>query len=262
MKHWVRLASHIYPAAWRRRYAMEFDALLDEVDAGWKDVFDILKGALTMQFMSWNLKTIALAFAVTGAAIAAAIAFSIPSQYQSTSVMQFTTAGPVQGDSQVDVTKHMNHMEQEILSRTSLQELIAKLDLYQARRGKVPIEDLIQDLRNHDIQIRPIHKVGGNRQDSVAFSISATYPDRMKAQALNRELVSKFTEQNVEVQRGAKLRWMENLEVLDPASLPAQPISPNRAQFAFAGLCAGLLTGLTVAYALRWRIVIERRPAQ
>ncbi len=49
MKHWVRLASRFYPASWRRRYAVEFDALLDEVDIGWKDVFDILKEALTMQ---------------------------------------------------------------------------------------------------------------------------------------------------------------------------------------------------------------------
>src|SRR5580658_3239863 len=125
MKHWVRLASCFYPAWWRRRYAVEFDALLDEVDTGWRDVFDTLRGALTMQFTSWNLKTVLLASGVTGAAIAAAVAFGIPSQYQSTSVMQITTAGPAHADAQSEVNKHMNQMEQEILSRTSLARLIA-----------------------------------------------------------------------------------------------------------------------------------------
>jgi uncharacterized protein involved in exopolysaccharide biosynthesis len=261
MKHWVRLASCFYPAWWRRRYAMEFDALLDEVDTGWKDVFDILRGALTMQFTSWNLKTIALAFAVTGAAIAAAIAFSIPSQYQSTSVMQVTAAGPAQGNAQSDITERINHIEQEVLSRTSLTRLITGLGLYQNRRGKLPIEDIIQDMRNHDIQIRPIHEVEGNRQDMVAFSISTTYPDPKLAQAMNRELISKFTEQNVDVQRGGGHRMGENLEVLDPASLPGTPFYPHRGWFAFMGLLAGLLAGLAVSYAMRWRIVIVRRAA-
>ena len=78
------------------------------------------------------------------------------------------------------------------------------------------------------------------------------------AQAVNRELVTKFTEQN---QRAGYLRMAENLEVLDPASLPLQPIYPLRGRFAFAGLCAGLLAGLTMAFASRWRIAIVRRPA-
>jgi uncharacterized protein involved in exopolysaccharide biosynthesis len=231
------------------------------VDANWKDVFDILKGALTMQFTSWNLKSIAVAFAVTGAVIAAAIAFSIPSQYQSTSVMQITTAGSAQTDGRSDFTKHINKMEQEVLSRTSLERLIVGLGLYQSQRREKPMEDIIQDMRNRQISIRPIHEVGGNRQDAVAFSISTTYPDPKLAQAMNRELVSKFVEENVEVQRGASLRMVENLEVLDPASLPGKPFYPHRGWFAFMGLFAGLLAGLAVSYAMRWRITIVRRPA-
>jgi hypothetical protein len=261
MKRWVRLASYFYPGSWRRRYAMEFDALLDQVDIGWKDVFDILKGALTMQFASWNLKSIALAFAVTGAAIAAAVAFSIPSQYQSTSVMQFTTAGSAQGDGQGDFTRHISKMEQEVLSRTSLEGLISGLGLYESQRRQKPLEDIIQDMRNHEISIRPIHEAGRDRQGTVAFSISTTYSDPKLAQAMNRELVSKFTEQNVVTARAGGHRMGENLEVLDPASLPGKPFYPHRGWFAFAGLCTGLLAGLTVSYAMRWRITIVRRSA-
>jgi len=53
----------------------------------------------------------------------------------------------------------------------------------------------------------------------------------------------------------------ENLEVLDPASLPGRPFYPHVGWFAFMGLFAGLLAGLTVSYAMRWRITIVRRPA-
>jgi hypothetical protein len=263
MKHWVRLASCFYPSSWRRRYAMEFDALLDEVDTDWKDVFDILKGALTMQFTSWNLKTIALAFAVTGAVIAGAIAFSIPSQYQSTSVMQITTAGPAHGDAPADVKKHMSNMEQDVLSRTSLERLIIGLGLYKVRRGKDPFEDIVQDMRNHNIQIKPIHGAGSDRRDTVAFSISTTYPDPKLAQAMNQELISEFIKQNlVDALRGADVPMGANLEVLDPASLPVKPFYPRTAQLVATGLFVGLLAGLTVSYALRWRILIVRRPAQ
>jgi LPS O-antigen subunit length determinant protein (WzzB/FepE family) len=95
MKRWIRIASRFYPATWRQRYAMEFNALLDEADAGWTDFFDTLKGALAMQFTSWNFKTIILTFALIGAAIGAVIAFSTHDRYASKSVVRMTaTRGP------------------------------------------------------------------------------------------------------------------------------------------------------------------------
>jgi capsular polysaccharide biosynthesis protein len=160
------------------------------------------------------------------------------------------------------LTNHIGKMEQEVLSRTSLEGLIVGLGLYKSQRREKPMEDIVQDMRNHEISIRPIHEVGGHRQDSVAFSISTTYPDPKLAQAMNRELVSKFTEQNVLVARAGDLPMGENLEVLDPASLPQNPIEPHKVQWVLAGLFAGLLAGLTVSYAMRWRIMIVRRPAQ
>ena len=44
----------------------------------------------------------------------------------------------------------------------------------------------------------------GQGRATSAFTISFSYPDRFKAQAVVRELVTKFMEQNVTVQRNGR----------------------------------------------------------
>jgi len=89
-----------------------------------------------------------------------------------------------------------------------------------------------------------------------AFSISFSYPDPHKAQAVVSELVKRFVIRNIlderariEATKNAEARevadhgWGETLEVLDPASLPQRPVFPNRLAIAAAGLALGLLLG-------------------
>ena len=64
------------------------------------------------------------------------------------------------------------------------------------------MEDVVQEMRNKYIRIVPLGDTGGSaRRYASAFSVSFMYTDRYKAQAVVRELVTKFTEQNVTVQR-------------------------------------------------------------
>jgi uncharacterized protein involved in exopolysaccharide biosynthesis len=103
----------------------------------------------------------------------------------------------------------LQQMQTEILSRGSLSEIIQKpsLDLYKKDRAKLPMEDVVQEMRNKYIRISPIADAsgggagGGGRRYASAFAVSFSYIDRYKAQAVVRELVTKFTEQNVTVQR-------------------------------------------------------------
>ena len=106
----------------------------------------------------------------------------------------------------MQMQQRLEQMRQEILSRGSLIELIQRpsLDLYRKERQRYPMEDIVQDMRNKAIRIQTV-EVGGGRAAS-AFTISFSYPDRFKAQAVVRELVTKFTESNVTVQHNqAKL---------------------------------------------------------
>src|SRR5205085_12069726 len=59
-------------------------------------------------------------------------------------------------------------------------------------------------MRSKAIRIQAVEvAAGGQGRVASAFTISFAYPDRFKAQAVVRELVTKFTEQNARVQHDA-----------------------------------------------------------
>jgi len=49
MRRSIQLAVNLYPHRWRERYGVEFDAVLEDINPGWREFADILRGALTMQ---------------------------------------------------------------------------------------------------------------------------------------------------------------------------------------------------------------------
>jgi len=142
-----------------------------------------------------------------GLVIAVVVAFLYPDTYVSSAVMRIT---PQQiSDRLVPTVLNMQmqqrllQMQQEILSSHSLAELIQRpaLDLYKKERARYPMEDVVQDMRSKYIRIQPVEVNAGQGRITSAFTISFSYPDRFKAQAVVRELVTKFTEQNIRVQR-------------------------------------------------------------
>ncbi len=136
--------------------------------------------------------------------------------------------------------EQLRRVEQEVLSRTSLTALIVNHDLYSARRAQLPLEEIVQQMRMHDILIRP----AGH---PPAFLISFAADSRVQAQQIASALVAQFSEKNREL-RGAPI------EILEP------PSAPQRFTGAFlpAWVAAGLLLGLSLgagATAIRRRIL-------
>jgi len=169
-----------------------------------EDYIDMLR-----RYRSWIIGPM-----FAGLVISTVTAFLWKDTFQSTAVMRITpqqvSEKLVPAEFSTLMTQRLNAMEQQILSRTVLEGLITSpaLNLYQRERNDRPTEDIVQDMRNHDIHIQPIQmaqSAGGGAADgrmvSTAFSITFTYPDRYKAQAVVQALVTKFTEQNVQVQR-------------------------------------------------------------
>jgi polysaccharide chain length determinant protein (PEP-CTERM system associated) len=157
-----------------------------------EDYIDILR-----RYRSW---IVGPTFA--GLVIAVVVAFLWPDTFISTAVMRITpqqiSERLVPSNISTQMAERLLAMEQQIESRTQLQELIQRpsLNLYPKERQRKPMEDVIEEMRKA-IKITILESGAGQAQQKFAsaFEISFSYSDRYKAQAVVRELVSKFTEE-------------------------------------------------------------------
>src|ERR1039457_5326320 len=113
-----------------------------------------------------------------GLVVAVVVAFLWPDTYVSSAVMRIT---PQQISDRLVPTivnmqmqQRLQQMQQEILSRSSLTELIQRpsLDLYRKERQRYPMEDIVQDMRNKAIRIQTVEIGGGGGRMASAFTIS------------------------------------------------------------------------------------------
>ena len=218
MRQLIRWTARLYPAQWRERYGEELDALVEDIQPQWEDLFNVLLGALRMQMTTWNYLKIVAAVALAGALVAGVFAFRTQNRYVSRAVMRIAPAGRADSDPQKTLDR-LQQMTNQILSR---RDTALRIQLLQTQGGGAP-----------------------------AFMISYEYPDQVKAQAVVRDLVASFIEQNNTAQRNRPASAVEILEILDPPNLPEQPCFPNRPMIVAVGLLGGAVLGLLAA--LVWR---------
>src|ERR1022692_2801149 len=175
---------------------------------------------------------------ILGAVAAGAISLTLPRRYVSTAVMRFTPEAVPAGTAwkiEYMASRNLEQNLQNILSRSSLTEMIQRIGLDLYREDLRPWEDVIQDMRNRDLRFE--------RRRPRDFRISFEYPDRLKAQAVVRELTARF---------------IGSAEVLTPASLPEKPSRPDRLAITGIGLGVGLVLGLLFAFlrrrGLKWTL--------
>jgi polysaccharide chain length determinant protein (PEP-CTERM system associated) len=163
-----------------------------------EDYIDMLR-----RYRSWLIGPM-----FAGLVISVVVAFMWQDTFVSTAVMRITppqiSERLVTQVVNMQMSARLQQMQQQITSRGSLAELIQRpsLDLYRKERAKLPLEDIIQDMRARAIRIQMVDvPTPGQGRVTSAFTISFSYPDRFKAQAVVRELVSKFMEENNAVLR-------------------------------------------------------------
>jgi uncharacterized protein involved in exopolysaccharide biosynthesis len=88
MKPLLRIAARLYPRCWRQRYGREFDALLEDVEPGWRELIDVATGALKMQIRT--LATIPVLCTLAGGIVGGAIAMRTPRLFSSSATILFT----------------------------------------------------------------------------------------------------------------------------------------------------------------------------
>src|SRR5450755_237652 len=157
-----------------------------------EDYIDIIR-----RYRSWIVGPL-----FAGLVVSVVVAFLWPDTFVSSAVMRITPpAVPerlVPNNINLQMGDRLNQMQQEILSRGSLTELIQRpsLDLYKKERQSKPLEDIVEKMwRDIHLTILETPSSAG-RKTASAFQISVSYPERYKAQLVVAQLVTKFTEQN------------------------------------------------------------------
>ncbi len=138
-----------------------------------------------------------------------------------------------------DIQGRVNALVQLILDRATLTNIINTHGLYKSKLARMPLDDVIEDMKLNDIQVLPVRQSlnAGQReaQQYPAFEIRFAYSERFTAQKVATDLVARFLEENVrEVSQQTvsttqflQDRWEESKKKLDELE---QRLSVFRAQ--------------------------------
>src|SRR3990170_528738 len=177
------------------------------------------KGAgLDLWFAVWSRRKwlAILAFAAPLSAAISLITF-LPNIYRSTATVLVERQQVPESFVQSTVTSaletRLHTISQEILSRSRLEALINRFGLYSDLRKRVPAEELIERMRA-DIKLEPkAIDVRGQRQATVAFTISYQGSDAQTVALVTNTLVSFYVEENLKVRERQATGTAEFLKV-------------------------------------------------
>jgi uncharacterized protein involved in exopolysaccharide biosynthesis len=104
----------------------------------------------------------------------------------------------VQSNLNSDLQGRFNSMIEELLNKTRLQSIINEFDLYKKDLKRVPLEDVIENMRQHDIVIEQIQGVGqvNGRPQVAAFHVGFKYNNRYTAQKVASKLIAEIMLEN------------------------------------------------------------------
>jgi len=143
-----------------------------------------------------------LVFAVPMSAGASLIAF-LPNIYRSTATVlvdrQQVPESFVQSTVTSTLETRLQTISQEILSRSRLEALINRFALYSVLRTRAPLEDVIERMRGDiKLELKGV-EVRGQRQATVAFTISYQGGDANTVSLVTNTLASFYIEENLKV---------------------------------------------------------------
>ena len=144
--------------------------------------------------MVWRRKWLIVMPAVAVALAVGYVVWKLPNIFESTTLLTVrpasisTTMVPHISDS--DLTIRINNIGQEVTSRSSLEPLIERYDLYLRERWRgEPMDKLVDQMRNNDIRVA----VNTSRDDITnGFYLSFRGPDPRTTQAVTAELATKY----------------------------------------------------------------------
>jgi polysaccharide chain length determinant protein (PEP-CTERM system associated) len=139
--------------------------------------------------------------AVLGAVIVFAVSLVLPNRYESDTLVliqsQRIPTNMVQSIVTEDLNARVATLEEQVLSRTRLESIIKRYDLFKENLGKEPMELMVEELRK-DIDLTAVKPVVKSREQTLpGFSIGVTLSTPQLAQQVCAEITSMFIEENL-----------------------------------------------------------------
>jgi uncharacterized protein involved in exopolysaccharide biosynthesis len=101
----------------------------------------------------------------------------------------------------LDLEGRVNSLVQLILNRATLASVINSHGLYKKELARLPLDDVIEDMRARDLKVvavlQSLNQVQTQKPQYPAFEIRFAYHDRFVAQKVTTDLVARFLEENV-----------------------------------------------------------------
>jgi hypothetical protein len=243
MRRFLKLLARLYPVEWRRRYGVEYEALLEEREPRVRDVFDVLLGAINMQMTTWSFARIVLVCSLVGALVAVGISFAQPRMYMSQTVISVEAAGPQVTD------RYIAGLLKDWLSPESLTSIIERENLYPVERARMPMKDVIDLMRKNIWVQRPVQEDAAR-----GFVVRFNYPNPQVAQRVDQELSAELLTTNLHSrQNDPASHPAVTFAVREAANLPQKPYNPSPGEFGARGLIVGLAGGIVAGVVARRR---------
>lgn len=217
MRGLLRLLIGFYPAAWRRRYGLELEALMEDAGWSWRDVPSVFAEAVRLQVTRKDFAICVGGFMAVGLAIAVVLALRIPDTYAS--------AMELHGKSLFGYS--------EATSRSALLAIIRRYDLYRDDMKRIPLEDVVDRMREKHLHVRLVAP--------EVLTVTFSHPDPAIARAVVRD-VSNWIVLGL---RNSTVAILPNPRVTLESGWP------DRIQVIAIGLGLGLIGGLSLLWAKR-----------
>jgi polysaccharide chain length determinant protein (PEP-CTERM system associated) len=141
----------------------------------------------------------------TALVVSVVVAFLWPDTYVSTATIRVVPPQVpenfVPANVNMDVQGRVNSLIQLILNRATLTNIINTHNLYKKERERLPLDDVIENMRRDDIKCCPLLQTANTqrseRNQYPAFQIGFAYKNRFIAQKVTTDLVARFLEENV-----------------------------------------------------------------
>jgi hypothetical protein len=184
----------------------------------------------------WRSSRIRLssAAALVGGILAAVISFALPGTYVSMARMAVSSVPPLD---RVAASNYWMSVSHRALGADSLASIAASPSLSISKDPGKPMPQVIQELQRR-IDVQPV--------SSDEFSIAVTYNDPAKAQAINRELIVRLTEEEFSLYRRSLA--ISNEPPGEPARMYSRPTireGRGRLRTGIEGLDVGNMPGKT-----------------